>query len=226
MLRLSLSLAHHPKKTETRKEEEPKLYWYEKHLAKTLNLEGAKIMTEPNELERFMRWFVKPFEKLKEIPDGDGGFIALSMALFLCERYYKAEVNLQDEESTSRDDLFKNRAAEDLNVNQTFFLHFWQVYRNGMQHQASPKTYEVNHNGQNLTYKWSMDAAYDDVPSYFEDQGIRYICINPWKFCERMIQKIIDKPDCLTKSVRYELGRVREITTPTPHQVPGSSTYP
>lgn len=40
------------------------------------------------------------------------------------------------------------------NVNSTFFGHFWQVYRNGMQHQATPKTYKIG----GITYKWSFDA--------------------------------------------------------------------
>jgi len=33
---------------------------------------GASLM------ERFDGWFIKPIEKLKEIPEGDGGFLALS----------------------------------------------------------------------------------------------------------------------------------------------------
>jgi len=39
-------------------------------------------------IDRFNGWFVEPIEKLKELPEGDGGFLALSAALFLCERYY------------------------------------------------------------------------------------------------------------------------------------------
>lgn len=105
---------------------------------------------EPNEVQRFKRWFVVPFNKLKEIPNGDGAFVALSMGLFLCERYYKLEARIQDEETTSKDDQFRNKAAKDLNVNSTFFCHFWQVFRNGMQHQATPKTYTIGE----ITYKW------------------------------------------------------------------------
>jgi hypothetical protein len=181
------------------------------------------VSKEPNELERFSRWFVVPYKKLKEISDGDGAFLALSMGLFLCERYYKYEAKIQDEEGTSKDDLFRNKAAKDLNVNTTFFCHFWQVYRNGMQHQASPKTYKIG----KITYKWSFDTEYEAHPMYFDKDGFRIICLNPWKFTDFMIQKILTKPACLKESMIYELGRIREKDPAfKPKRVIFSQNYP
>jgi hypothetical protein len=178
---------------------------------------------EPTELERFVRWFVIPYRKLQEIPNGDGAFLALSMGLFLCERYYKMEAKIQDEEGTSKDDQFRNKAAKDLNVNAKFFGHFWQVYRNGMQHQATPKTYEID----GITYKWSFDAEYEAHPMYFDKDGFRIICLNPWKFTDFMIHKILKKPACLKKSVVYELGRIREKDPALkPKRVVFSQNYP
>lgn len=63
-------------------------------------MKARKSSKGPDELKRFVRWFVVPFAKLKEIPDGDGAFLALSMGLFLCERYYKCEAKIQDEVGT------------------------------------------------------------------------------------------------------------------------------
>ena len=160
---------------------------------------------EPTEVERFNRWFVAPYNKLKELPNGDGAFVALSMGLFLCERYYKTEARIQDEEGTSKDAQFRVKAAKDLNVNSTFFEHFWQVFRNGMQHQATPKTYKVG----TITYKWRFDADYEAHPMYFDKGPHRIICLNPWKFTDFMIRKILAKPVCLKKSVKYELGRIK-----------------
>ena len=89
--------------------------------------------------ERFDGWFVKPIEKLKELPEGDGGFLALSAALFLCERYYRA---LTDTLYGKRDDeTFKVAAAKDLGLSPEDFNSFWIVYRNGVQHQGTPRHY-------------------------------------------------------------------------------------
>ncbi|MGP8153210.1 MAG: hypothetical protein ACLQBQ_03565 [Smithella sp.] len=52
-------------------------------------------------MEQFDGWFVKPIEKLKEIPESDGGFLAMPTALFLSERYYRA---LTDTLHRKRDD--------------------------------------------------------------------------------------------------------------------------
>jgi hypothetical protein len=92
---------------------------------------GATLM------ERFDGWFVNPIEKLKELPEGDGGFLALSAALFLCERYYRA---LTETLYGKRDDeTFKIEAAKDLGLSLDDFKLFWVVYRHGIQHQGTPK---------------------------------------------------------------------------------------
>jgi len=56
---------------------------------------GASLM------ERFDGWFIKPIEKLKEMPEGDGGFLALSAALFLCETYMTVSVTKEDKNPPS-----------------------------------------------------------------------------------------------------------------------------
>jgi len=38
----------------------------------------------------FERWYVRPLEELKKIPNGDGGFIALAISCCLYERYATA----------------------------------------------------------------------------------------------------------------------------------------
>lgn len=62
---------------------------------------------------------------------------------------------------------------------------------------------------------------------YFDKGKFRIICLNPWKFTEFMINKILNKPACLKKSVVYELGRIRE-TDPKfkPKRVIFSQNYP
>ena len=66
-------------------------------------------------MERFYGWFILPIEKLKELPEGDGGFLALSAALFLCERYYRALTNTLHEKGIRDDETFKIEAAKEIN---------------------------------------------------------------------------------------------------------------
>jgi hypothetical protein len=162
-------------------------------------------MKKSEEIENFIRWFVIPVAKLKEIPNGDGAFLAMSVGFFLCERYYKEKAKLENAEDCSLDDRFRNKAAKDLGVNPEFFLHFWQVYRNGMQHQATPKKYKT----KDYNYRWSISSDYHEIPMYYDKDGFRVICIDPWKFCDLMIQKILSDHVCLKKSIVYEMGKVR-----------------
>jgi hypothetical protein len=179
-------------------------------------------MKNTEEIDNFIRWFVVPVAKLKELPNGDGAFIAMSIGFFLCERYYKKASKLQDSEDSSLDAQFRNRAAKDLGVNPIFFLHFWQVYRNGMQHQATPRTYKVG----DITYKWSISGEYHAIPMYFDEGGFRIICIDPWKFCDSMISKILSDPSCLRKSIVYQFGKIRKKKTArTLHKVGFSQKY-
>ena len=48
-------------------------------------------MVDP-QIADFKRWLAQPLEVLKELPDGDGGFIALATSCFLYERYATATI--------------------------------------------------------------------------------------------------------------------------------------
>ena len=113
---------------------------------------GAALM------ERFEGWFVSPIEKLKELPEGDGGFLALSAALFLCERYYRAKTNTHEKKKSP---LFMKAAAQDMGLSLIDFNRFWQVYRNGMLHQGMPKRYIDP--SSNITFR-----APHGCPLYFD----------------------------------------------------------
>jgi len=69
-------------------------------------------MVDPNIL--FERWFVRPLTKLRELPDGDGGFVALATSCFLYERYAVAAIKKSggkaDKEGKIRPlDVIKNK---------------------------------------------------------------------------------------------------------------------
>jgi hypothetical protein len=162
----------------------------------------------PSTLEKFTRWFIIPLNTLKMIPDGDGAFIALSIGCLLCERYYRIATNTQEIQSGTQ---FQNAAAADLNVNQEFFRNFWNVYRHGVQHQATPKTFSAS---DGPTYKWSISADFKAIPTRCIRDGVTIICLDPWKFADSMVAKFLADPAKLEGAIAYEFGEISTAEAP------------
>jgi len=155
-------------------------------------------------IDRFNGWFVEPIEKLKELPEGDGGFLALSAALFLCERYYRTLTNTH--EGKGGDEAFKIAAAKDLGLNLNDFKSFWMVYRNGIQHQGMPKIYVDN---QNVRYNWRTHDDFNAIPEIYKiDAQNLEVRLNPWKFAELIINKFRADPTILQNAVSHAFGEV------------------
>ena len=172
------------------------------------------------DLEKFVRWFVKPYESLKVHPDGDAAFVALSVGFLLCERYYRIITNSQEEDSGTK---FQNKAAEEMDVNKEFFSIFWSTYRNGLMHQGTPKIY----NRAGIDYKWMIDDSFDAYPTCYDKDGFRFICLNPWKFTDFMISRFMQNPQHLNGSLVYQLGHTFDIALiGKPRKVSLSDQYP
>ncbi|KQC10043.1 MAG: hypothetical protein APR62_02235 [Smithella sp. SDB] len=161
---------------------------------------GASLM------ERFDGWFIKPIEKLKEMPEGDGGFLALSAALFLCERYYRA---LTDTLNGKRDDeKFKIAAAKDLGLSLEDFNCFWIVYRNGVQHQGTPKKYIDKKN--QIKYFFHIDDEFSGIPEIHKINSYkREIRLNVWKFADLIINKFKTNEAVFRKAVSRTFPEVK-----------------
>jgi len=161
---------------------------------------GASLM------ERFDGWFIKPIEKLKELPEGDGGFLALSAALFLCERYYRA---LTDTLYGKPDDeTFKAAAANDLGLSLEDFNCFWIVYRNGVQHQGTPRKY-IDRKKQ-LKYFFHIDDAFGGIPEIYKINAYkREIRLNVWKFADLIIGKFKNNPEVFRKAISHTFPEVK-----------------
>jgi len=161
----------------------------------------------PSDIEKFVRWYEVPYRALKTHSDGDGAFVALSIGFLLFERYYRIVTNTQDVEIF---DAARNKGAEELDVNKEFFSIFWSTYRNGLMHQGTPRIYERN----GVKYKWMIDADFEAHPTYYDEGGYRYICLNPWKFTEFALEKFLNAPSRLNGSLTYKLGSIfdKDIT--------------
>jgi len=156
-------------------------------------------------MERFDGWFVKPIEKLKELPEGDGGFLALSAALFLCERYYRAST---DTLSDKRDDeTFKIAAAKDLELSPDDFKLFWIVYRHGIQHQGTPQKY-IDKN--KMKYIWQIADEFNGIPEIYKINAYkREIRLSVWKFANLIINKFRNNPSVFQKAVSHTFPEVK-----------------
>jgi hypothetical protein len=156
-------------------------------------------------MERFDGWFVKPIEKLKELPEGDGGFLALSAALFLCERYYRA---LTDTLHGKRDDeTFKIEAAKDLGISLDDFKCFWMVYRNGIQHQGTPQKY---FDKNRVKYTSQISDEFNAIPEIHKINAYkRAIRLNVWKFADFIIAKFKTNPEVFEKAIARTFPEVK-----------------
>jgi len=154
----------------------------------------------PTDLEKFIRWFVTPYRTLKPLPDGDGAFAALSIGFLLCERYYKIKHTLPEDDKS----IFKNKAAEDMDINMEFFSIFWSTFRNGLMHKGSPQTYER----AGIIYKWRISHLFDAFPTYYDKDGFRFICLDPWKFTDHIISQFLEHPEHINGSIAYALGHI------------------
>jgi len=160
---------------------------------------GASLM------ERFDGWFVKPIEKLKELPEGDGGFLALSAALFLCERYYRALTRTHH--GRGEDEAFKIAAAKDFGLTLDEFKCFWMVYRNGVQHQGIPRKYI---DANKVEYVWHIADDFGAIPEFYKINAYRYeIRLNVWKFADMIIHKLKSNPTVFKVATSHTFAEVR-----------------
>lgn len=156
--------------------------------------------------QRFDGWFCKPIEKLKECQEGDGGFLAMSAALFLCERYYRTLTDTHEGQTDSGP--FLDAAAQDLGVDSALFRIFWKVYRHGIQHQGMPRRLEKN----GITYRWHISAACSAIPTFHMISArAQEIRIDPWKFADLIKSKYGDNPEILKKATVHAFGEVIRI---------------
>jgi hypothetical protein len=180
--------------------------------------------------ERFHMWFGRPFhvlEKGKQEDDKDwnGAFLALSLGLFLCERFYRVATSTHDDPPDPKpgdwDSRFKEAAAKDLNIHKDFFEAFWTVFRHGVQHQGMPKKTFRGYKGVKIWQRWDISADYPDLPQVAWDNGDMVICLNPWGFTKQMLKKFSDSPDELQKGFTHAFGEIRSgsayACSPLPH---------
>lgn len=156
----------------------------------------------PESLEKFVRWFVVPLNTIRNIPNGDGAFIALSIGCQLCERFYRAKTKTQEVQVGLP---FQEEAGRSLGVGEDGFKRFWKAFRHGMQHQGAPKSFQEN----GINYKWRISGDLQSIPEEVViDASTTVIQIDPWKFADRMVQQFLNESDVLDDAISHAFGDI------------------
>ncbi len=148
-------------------------------------------------IERFDGWFVKPIEKLEELPEGDGAFAALMITLPLYERYIDAKLKLAGKDRTPENK--EEEAGKDLGLEDQQRRIFWSIFRIGFMHQAM---------GTFGNTMWLVDDSIGDLPEFRDIGSHSYVCLNPWKFAKRLFAKYRDDHRLIDASVSFPLADV------------------
>jgi len=147
--------------------------------------------------EFFNRWYVQSIAKLKELPNGDGAFAALMIAMPLYERYIVAKLKLAGTETS--DSNVKQEIADDLRLEAHKRSIFWDMFRNGFMHQAMAKDGNT---------KWMVSDTFGELPEFKEIDGVNYILLDPWKFADRVLAKYKADPRLITASESFPLASI------------------
>jgi hypothetical protein len=136
-------------------------------------------MTE--DYDHYRIWYAEPLKALEEMPNGQGGFVALATACFLYERYAIASLNIQGRKA---DRLGKiQQIARDFDVDIETATAFWDVIRDGLLHQGMPMQKKQ---GRVLLPRYAFHHLYP--PMVLENiQGEKWLKVQPWKFMHKVL---------------------------------------
>jgi len=131
--------------------------------------------------DRFRIWYVEPLRALEQLPDGQGGFVALATSCFLYERYRSAVLSAQGKKANIS--AMINQLSRDFNVDYSVAEAFWDLIRNGLLHEGMPlqRTHGVP------LPRWAFHHLYP-VIALEKCNGENWLKVQPWKFMNRVIE--------------------------------------
>jgi hypothetical protein len=155
------------------------------------------MMPGASPTERFNGWFVRSIEKLKELPEGDGAFAAMIIVLPLYERYIIARLKLDDRSSAPED--IAREIGNDLKLDEGQRSVFWAMFRTGFMHQAMIQAGRT---------QWLVSHEFGALPEFRTLSGQSCLCIDPWKFADRVLNAFTNDPRLITASESFPLADV------------------
>ena len=128
--------------------------------------------------EPFNRWFLRPIEALKKVPDNDGALVALATACFLYERYADAVLKSTNQKMSDKKKI--EQLEKDFAILHQDAKTFWDVVRNGLLHKAMPK--QLNQ-GKKTTPDWKFSTSYS-IPIEISGGALK---VNPWLVVDKVL---------------------------------------
>jgi hypothetical protein len=186
-------------------------------------MEASKEFT-PEQL--FERWVIAPLDALRRLPEGDGAFVAMGMALALYERYIKSALERAGRKETPEE--MWDFGASDLSVDPETFRRFWGMFRDGIQHSLQPKLYTSN----GIRWGWELSSAYSKSPKIIEpEKDLRIILIEPWQFIDHVIGRFRSAPELIDFKDSWKLGTIEptkyaKVKTPITWSAPPANKPP
>ncbi|VTS06827.1 hypothetical protein [Tuwongella immobilis] len=148
-------------------------------------------------IDLFERWFGHSIDKLRDLPNGDGAFAALMIAIPLYERYIIAKLKLEG--TATGEAEVQEAVGKDLGLEDWQRRIFWQMFRVGFMHQAMVMDGKT---------KWMVSHVFGDVPEFKSIAGVNYICFDPWKFTDRVLSKYRADHRLITASESFPLASI------------------
>jgi hypothetical protein len=160
-------------------------------------------MVEPIIL--FERWFVQPLVKLRELPNGDGGFVALATSCFLYERYAVAVIMKLGGKANQEGKI--EQFTTDFDVDKITATNFWAVIRDGILHQGMPKT---NEQRKRSLPNWMIRSGYKPV-WMGRYKGSDTLFVDPWLFTDKVLQLWNNNPSLIDQNKSFPWANVVPI---------------
>jgi hypothetical protein len=152
--------------------------------------------------ERFKGWFVDSIGKLKELPEGDGAFGAMMIALPLYERLVIAKLKVDGKPAQEED--VAREIGSDLQLGEVERRIFWSAFRVGFMHQAM---------GMSGRTAWLVSDRFGALPEIKPFKGGHCVCVDPWKFADRVLSAFMADPRLIVVSESFPLAEVYAFDT-------------
>lgn len=159
----------------------------------------------------FDRWYKKPLRRLKELPNGDGGFVALVTACVLYERYARAMIirknpglkNKRIEQKEVAEQLARDLDSDAQCDDESLCREFWKVTRHGLVHHAMLQV--ENEWGQDLP-GWHLHHKYKK-PLQWRKSG-EIIGIQPFLFSDWVLSLWERHPELVAEDKHAPWGAI------------------
>jgi hypothetical protein len=87
----------------------------------------------------------------------------------------------------------------DLELTPTQRSVFWAIFRVGFMHQAM---------GQAGNAGWLVSDQYTAKPVFRNNRNQQVVCLDPWKFVDRVIDEFRRRPELITASESFPLAEI------------------